>query len=75
LQTIDEIIQLRCLESEVTEIDLYSLSHDVSADKDIYLFQEACTLSVADLVIIVDCVVGMVNCDLNGMRGSLGIII
>lgn len=75
LQTVDEVLQSRSLESEVSEVDLDTLSHDVSPNKDVYLLQEAGTFSVANLVIVVNCIVRVINGHLDRVCGTLGVVI
>lgn len=75
LQAVDEVLQSRSLESEVSEIDLDTLSHDVPSNEDVYLLQEAGTLAVANLVIVVNCVVRVIHGHLDRVCGTLGIVI
>jgi hypothetical protein len=75
LKAVDEILQSGSLESEVSEVDLDALSHDVSPDEDVDLLQEAGTFAVANLVIVVYCVVRVIHCNLDRVCGTLGVII
>ena len=75
LQAVDEILQSRSLESEVSEVDLDTLPHDVSTDEDVNLFQEAGTLAVANLIIVVNCVVRVIHSHLDRVCGTLGVVI
>ena len=75
LQTVDEILQSRSLKSELSEVDLDALSHYVSTDEDVNLLQKAGTLTVANLVVVVNCVVRVIHGNLDRVRGTLGVVI
>jgi hypothetical protein len=75
LEAIDEVLEGGSFVGEVTEVNLDSLSHNVTTDKDVNLFQEASSLAIADLVIVVYCVVGVVDSNLNRVCGALSVVI
>ncbi len=75
LKAIYEILQGGRLEFEISEINHNSFSHDVPPDKHIDLFEETSSLSVADLIIHIDCVIGVVDCHLDWVGGPLSVII
>ena len=74
-QTVDKILQGGCLEFEISEINHNTFSHDVPSYKHIDLFEETSSLSVTDLIIHIDCVVGVVDCHLDWVGGPLSVII
>jgi len=74
-KTVDEILQGRSLELEISEVNHDSFSHDVPSYKNINLLEEARSFSVADLIIHIDCIVSVVDGHLNWVSGPLSVII
>ena len=75
LKAVYEVIQCGRLEGKLSKVQFNTLTHDISANKDVYLFEEAGPFSITDLIIVVDCVIRMVDSDLYWMSGPLGIVI
>ena len=68
-------MQGRRLKLEISEVNHDSLSHDVSSNKYIDLLKETSTFSVADLVIHIDCIVGVIDCYLNWVCSPLSVVV
>ena len=74
-KTIDEILEGRCFEFEISEINHNSFSHNVTTHKNINLLEETSSFSIADLVIHIDCVVSVIDCNLNRVSSPLSVVI
>jgi hypothetical protein len=74
-KAIDEILEGRCFKFEIPEINHNSFSHNVTTHKNINLFEETSSFSIADLVIHIDCVVSVIDCHLNRVSSSLSVVI
>jgi hypothetical protein len=74
-KTIDEILESRCFEFEISEINHNSFSHNVTTHKNINLLEETSSFSVTDFVIHIDCIVGVIDCNLNRVSSPLSVVI
>jgi hypothetical protein len=63
------------LKLEISEVDHNALSHNVATNEYIDLLEKASALSVANFIIHVDCIVGMIHCHLYGMRCPLCVVV